>query len=89
MDSLVDGDYVTRSDIGLDQSETYMMRRYDFTPKHFEKTIVLSGCLHGNEYSGFYSLTQFLELLVSFDRYNIQTIQTNFNSKMKKNFIFF
>lgn len=65
MDPLVDGVYVTKSLIGLDQSEQYVMRRYDFTPKHYEKTIVLSGCLHGNEYSGFYSLTQFLELLVN------------------------
>lgn len=65
MDPLVDGVYVTKSLIGLDQSEEYTMRRYDFTPEHYEKTIVISGCLHGNEYSGFYSLTQLLDLLVN------------------------
>lgn len=65
MDILIDGEYVTKTTIGLDQSEQYTLRRYDFTPEHYEKTIVLSGCLHGNEYSGFYSLTQFLELLVN------------------------
>lgn len=65
MDILVDGEYVTKTTIGLDQSEQYTLRRYDFTPDHYEKTIVLSGCLHGNEYSGFYSLTQFLDLLVN------------------------
>lgn len=62
---LVDGDYVTRHNIGLDQSEQYMIRRYDFTPKHYEKTIVITACTHGNEYSGFYSLTQILDLLVN------------------------
>lgn len=65
VEPLVDGEYVTRSDIGKDQSETYTIRRYDFTPAHYDKTIVITACTHGNEYSGFYSLTQLLDLLVN------------------------
>lgn len=65
IDPLVDGEYVTKSSIGKDQSGTFTIRRYDFTPKNYEKTIVITACTHGNEYSGFYSLTQFLDLLVN------------------------
>lgn len=59
-----DPEYVTRTDLGLDQSGLYTIRRYDFTPKHYEKTVILTACIHGNEYTGFYALAQFLGLLV-------------------------
>lgn len=65
IDPLVDGEYVKKSSIGKDQSGTYTIRRYDFTPLNYEKTIVITACTHGNEYSGFYSLTQILDLLVN------------------------
>lgn len=59
-----DPEYVKREDLGLDQSGTYQIRMYSFTPKRYTKTIMLTACIHGNEYTGFYSLAQFLGLLV-------------------------
>jgi hypothetical protein len=64
IEPLVDNDYVTRHDLGLDESGQYTIRRYDFTPKHYEKTILLTAGTHGNEYTAFYALYQFLDLLV-------------------------
>jgi Zinc carboxypeptidase len=64
IEPLVDNDYVTRHDLGVDESGQYMIRRYDFTPKHYEKTILLTAGTHGNEYTAFYALYQFLDLLV-------------------------
>lgn len=62
---LVDGGYVTKSVIGRDASDTYDIMQYDFTPKNYEKTIILTSCLHGNEYTGFYWMAQFVDLLVN------------------------
>ncbi|MDR6224084.1 M14 family metallopeptidase [Desmospora profundinema] len=56
--------YVTKRSLGPDTSNHWEIWRYDFTPPHYEKTIVITACLHGNEYTGFYALAQFLELLV-------------------------
>jgi hypothetical protein len=57
-------DYVSKQSIGRDASDTYEIWRYDFVPQNYEKTIILTACLHGNEYTGFYALYQFLDLLV-------------------------
>lgn len=67
---LADGfpEYVKRKDLGKTQDGDYTIRRYDFVPEKYEKTIILTACLHGNEYTGFYALAQFLELLCK--RYN-------------------
>lgn len=65
MDPLIDGEYVTKRSIGRDQSDTYDQWCYEFTPPHPEKTMLLTACLHGNEYTGFYWMTQFLDLLVN------------------------
>lgn len=64
IEPLVDGKYVTRTDLGPTTDGEYIIRRYDFTPENYEKTIIITACLHGNEYTGFYSLYQFLDLLV-------------------------
>jgi hypothetical protein len=65
LDPLVDDEYVTKRSIGRDQSNTYDMWCYEFTPKNPEKTILLTCNLHGNEYTGFYWFTQFADLLVN------------------------
>ena len=65
IDPLVDDDYVTKRSIGRDHSNTYDVWCYEFTPKNPEKTILLTSCLHGNEYTGFYWMAQFLDLLVN------------------------
>ncbi|USK77749.1 M14 family metallopeptidase [Peribacillus frigoritolerans] len=73
---MVDGDYVTKKFIGKSQatmadgtpvaaSSIYDVWCYEFTPKNPEKTILLTAMIHGNEYTGFYWLTQFLDLLVN------------------------
>lgn len=65
MDPLVDGKYVTKRSIGMDQSGTFNQWCYEFTPRNPEKTILLTGMIHGNEYTAFYWMAQFLDLLVN------------------------
>jgi hypothetical protein len=59
-----DPDYVSKTSLGLDESGTWDIWRYDFTPANYEKTMIVSSCIHGNEYTGFFALAQFLGLLV-------------------------
>lgn len=65
LDPLVDGSYAQRQVISKDESGEYDMVKYTFTPAYYEKTIIITSCLHGNEYTGFYSLAQFLDQLVN------------------------
>jgi predicted deacylase len=74
MDPLVDGSYVTKRSIGKSSSrhtgetlpsEIYDVWCYEFTPKHYEKTILITSLIHGNEYTAFYWATQFADLLVN------------------------
>lgn len=65
IDPLVDGEYVTKRSIGRDQSDTYDIWCYEFTPQNPEKTILLTTSIHGNEYTGFYWIAQFLDILVN------------------------
>lgn len=65
VDPLVDGKYVTKRSIGRDNSNTYDIWCYEFTPENYEKTILLTSLTHGNEYTGFYWHAQFLDLLVN------------------------
>lgn len=44
--------YITRTLLGYDQSDTYPVYRYVFTPENYEKTIILLGHVHGNEPEG-------------------------------------
>lgn len=56
--------YITREDMGLDSSGNYHIWKYIFTPEGgYEQTIILSSCLHGNEYTGYYSLWQFMKAI--------------------------
>ena len=36
-----------------------------FEPQHYSKTIVVTSCIHGNEYSAFYALSRFMDLVVN------------------------
>lgn len=76
VDPLVDGDYVTKRSIGKSQatlndgtpvaaSSVYDIWCYELTPKNPEKTILLTSLIHGNEYTSFYWMAQFLDLLVN------------------------
>lgn len=66
MDPLLVGnsDYVKKRSLGKDQTATYDIWCYEFTPKNPEKTILLTSMIHGNEYTGFYWMAQFLDLVV-------------------------
>lgn len=56
-------DYITKTTLGFDTSNTYKIYKYDFKPVDYEKTIILFSCLHGNEYTSFFGLCRFLETL--------------------------
>ncbi|RNM40060.1 DUF2817 domain-containing protein, partial [Staphylococcus aureus] len=38
---------------------------YTFEPQHYSKTLLLTSCIHGNEYSAFYANSRFLDLVVN------------------------
>lgn len=60
-----DPGYVSKVSLGKDTSGQYDVWKYTFTPKKYTKTIVLSAMTHGNEYTGFYALAQFMELVTT------------------------
>ena len=58
-------DYITRTILGLDQSNTYNVYRYELTPKNYSKTMILSAGTHGNEYTASFALARFIYHLVN------------------------
>lgn len=64
-------DYVTRTTLGQTtikqggDGQVYNVYKYEFTPKHYSNTIILSAGTHGNEYSAFFALWRFLYHLVN------------------------
>ena len=60
-------DYITRSKIGKDQTNTYDMWQYTFAPERYEQTLFLTAGLHGPEIDGIFGLTRFLHLLAEED----------------------
>ncbi|WP_182004756.1 M14 family metallopeptidase [Priestia aryabhattai] len=58
-------DYITRTVLGLDQSGTYNVYRYELTPKNYSKTIIVSAGTHGNEYTASFALARFIYHLVN------------------------
>lgn len=64
-DGFVDNDYCKKSYIGKDQSKEYNVYKYTFEPKNYTKTIVVTSCIHGNEYSAFYAMAHFMRLVVN------------------------
>ena len=63
-------DYITRTSLGLDQSDTWNIWRYELTPKHYTKTIVISAGTHGNEYTASFALARIVNHIVNdWDKY--------------------
>jgi hypothetical protein len=60
-------DYITRSFIGRDQTNTYDMWQYTFAPEGFEQTLFITAGLHGPEIDGYFGLVRFLQLLAAED----------------------
>ena len=64
-DKFVDNKYVTKKYVGKDQSNQYNVYAYDFKPQNYTKTLFITSCIHGNEYSAFYALSRFMDLVVN------------------------
>lgn len=62
---LVDDEYVTKQVIGRDESDTYNVYKYTFEPENYNKTLLVTACIHGNETTGFFSMTHILDMLVN------------------------
>lgn len=62
---LVDNKYVTKKNIGKDETNEYNMYAYTFEPEHYTKTILVTCCIHGNETTGFFSMANILNMLVN------------------------
>lgn len=58
-------EYIKRTNKGKDQSGTYDWWRYEFTPKDYEKTIILLSGTHGGETSSALALNLFLKEVVT------------------------
>ena len=56
-------DYVRKTVEGHDQTGEYPIYRYSFIPKDYDRTILLLGQVHGNEYTSFFSICEFLDRL--------------------------
>lgn len=57
--------YISRTTLGLDQSGTYNVYRYELTPQNYTKTIIVSAGTHGNEYTASFALARFIYHLVN------------------------
>ena len=64
-DVFVDNKYCFKKYVGKDQSNTYNVYSYTFQPQNYSKTILVTSCIHGNEYSAFYALSRLLNLMVN------------------------
>ena len=63
-------DYITRTSLGKDASGEYDVWKYEFTPKSYSKTIILTSCMHGNELMPMVTMVRFLNyLLYDWDKY--------------------
>lgn len=58
-------DYITRSSMGKDASGLYDVWKYEFTPKNYTKTILISSCMHGGEVTLMVSMLRFLHYLIN------------------------
>lgn len=63
LNKLIDNDYVSKKILSKDSSNKYNIYSYDFKPVNYEKTIILISGIHGNEYTPFFGVSRFLELL--------------------------
>ena len=56
-------DRITRTHLGKDQSGSYDMYGYIFAPKQYKTTLFLTGGVHANEESAYYSLAKLMQLI--------------------------
>ena len=60
-------EYITRSWIGKDQTNTYDMWQYTFAPEGYEQTMFITGGLHATEMDGYLSIAHFLQIMADED----------------------
>ena len=56
-------DYITRTCLGKDQSGQYDMYGYVFAPETYKTTFFLTGGVHSNEESAYFSLAKLMQLI--------------------------
>lgn len=56
-------DYVSREQIGTDADGELPVYAYSFTPQNYEKTVLLTSCVHGYGRMSFFALTNFFNEL--------------------------
>ena len=64
-DSLMNefSNYITKENYGKDESGTYDWWVYKFTPKKYEKTMIITSGVHSSEKIAMFSLLKFLDML--------------------------
>jgi len=60
-----DGMVVTKTSLGMDESNTYHIYEYDFCPENYTKTILLSSGMHPYELSASFGLAQFINHMMA------------------------
>ena len=55
--------YISRTHLGKDQTGQYDMYGYVYTPEHYKATFFLTGGVHGNEESAYFSLAKLMQLI--------------------------
>ena len=56
-------EYITRTHLGKDQTGQYDMYGYVYTPEQYKTTFFLTGGVHANEESAYYSLAKLMQLI--------------------------
>lgn len=65
LNPLVDNQYVTKEVVGEDTSGKYNVYKFTFEPQNYNKTLLITSCIHGNETTGFFDMCHILNLLVN------------------------
>jgi hypothetical protein len=56
-------EYVSKKEIGKDASNTYSIYSYSFEPQSYDKTVLITSCVHGSDRIAMQSLCYFLDRL--------------------------
>ena len=56
-------EYITRENIGKDETGKYDMYCYVYTPENYEATLFLNGGTHGDEEVGYFALAKCMQLI--------------------------
>lgn len=56
-------DYISRTVIGKDATDTYDMYGYVYTPENYEITMFITGGMHGDEEIGYFALAKIMQMI--------------------------